>query len=129
MVAIPTPNKPNATGFVAMPRELCRLFRYEFSDDVPIEEVEATLLLSIIAAESLHGSAQVRLDASHFLDTDKGSCVIDAGTPVGRDLNRLFVGFVCREFGEDAFTVERLDPNNDFGFTVSPAPANQSYRS
>lgn len=89
-----------------MPREL---YRYGFQPHVPLEEVEASLLLALLATECLHGEAQVRLDASHFLDPDRRACVIDAGTPVGRDTNRLFVGFIKREFGEDAFQVERVD--------------------
>jgi hypothetical protein len=89
-----------------MPKEL---YRYAFSGDVPLEEIEASLLLAIWATESLHGESQVRLDVSHFLDTDRRAGVIDAGTAVGRDLNRLFVGFVRREFGEDTFQVERVD--------------------
>ena len=85
------------------------LYRYEFPPEVPLEEVEASLLLALLATESLHGEVQVRLDASHFLDPDRRACVIDAGTPVGRDINRLFVGFLRREFGEDAFTVGHVD--------------------
>jgi len=85
------------------------LYRYTFTDDVPIEEVEASLLLAIMATESLHGETQPQLDAAHSLDSTKRACVIDAGTPVGRDLNRLFVGFMRREFGEDAFRVERVE--------------------
>lgn len=85
------------------------LYRYGFQPHVPLEEVEASLLLALLATESLHGEAQVRLDASHYLEPDRRACVIDAGTPVGRDVNRLFVGFLRREFGEDAFTVERVD--------------------
>lgn len=85
------------------------LYRYEFPPEVPVEEVEASLLLALLATESLHGEVQVRLDASHYLDADRRACVIDAGTPVGRDINRLFVGFLRREFGEDAFSVERVD--------------------
>lgn len=85
------------------------LYRYEFPADVPLEEVEASLLLALLGTESLHGEAQVRLDASHFLDSDQRACVIDAGTPVGRDINRLFVGFLRREFGEESFTVTRVD--------------------
>ena len=34
--------------------------------------------------------------------------VIDASNAIGLDLNRLFVGFLKREFGADAFTVERI---------------------
>jgi hypothetical protein len=85
------------------------LYRYSFPPRVPVEEIEATLLLALWGAESLHGEAQVRLDATHFLDADRRACVIDAGTPVGRDVNRLFVGFVRREFGDGAFRVERVD--------------------
>ena len=62
-----------------------------------------------MAAESLHGQAQVRLDAAHAVDAEKRSCVVDASTPVGRDLNRLFIGFVSREFGPDSFEVDRVD--------------------
>lgn len=85
------------------------LYRYAFVPSVPIEEVEASLLLAIMATESLHGEAQTRLDAAHFLDPAKRACVIDAGTPVGRDLNRLFAGFLNREFGAEVFDVERRD--------------------
>jgi hypothetical protein len=35
------------------------------------------------------------------------SCVIDAGTEVGRDIVRLFTGFAINEFGEEAFRVRR----------------------
>jgi hypothetical protein len=83
------------------------LYRYTFATDVPIEEVESSLLLAILAAEGLHGEADVRLDAAHHLDAEARACVIDAGTPVGRDLNKLFVNFLRREFGPDAFHVER----------------------
>lgn len=85
------------------------VYRYSFAAHVPLDEIEATLVLAIMGVESLHGEAQVRLDAAHFFDILRRACVIDAGTPVGRDLNRLFVGFVRREFGVDAFTVERID--------------------
>jgi hypothetical protein len=84
------------------------LYRYVFSAEVPVEEVEASLVLALFAVESLHGEAQTRLDARHWLDAERRACVVDAGTPVGRALNRLFVGFLRREFGEAAFRVERL---------------------
>jgi hypothetical protein len=84
------------------------LYRYTFSASVPTSEIECSLLLAIMATESLHGEAQVRLDAAHFFDADRRACAIEAGTAVGRDLNRLFVGFIRREFGEDTFQVERV---------------------
>ncbi len=85
------------------------VYRYGFQPQVPLEEVVASLLLALMATESLHGEAQVRLDAAHYLDPIQRACVIEAGTPVGRDINRLFVGFLRREFGEDAFQVERVE--------------------
>jgi hypothetical protein len=85
------------------------VYRYTFPPEVLIEDVEETLLLALWGAESLHGESQVRLDAAHYLDVDRRACVIDADTAVGRDMNRLFTGFVQREFGADAFRVERVN--------------------
>jgi len=85
------------------------IYRYTFQADAALEDVEASLLLAILATESLHGEAQVRLDAGHYFDPDRRACVIDATTAVGKDVNRLFVGFLRREFGDDSFTVERVD--------------------
>jgi len=90
-----------------------KLYRYAFSPGVPIEEVEASLLLAILATSSLHGETQTRLDAAHYLDATGRACVIDAGTPVGRDLNRLFAGFLSREFGAEAFCVEHIHEHVD----------------
>lgn len=81
--------------------------RYTFRDDVDFEEVEGTLLVPLYGVESLHGEVVARLDAGHLLDRDSRSCVLDCGTPAGRDLNALFVGYLRRELGPGAFTVER----------------------
>ncbi|MCA9053411.1 MAG: hypothetical protein KDA75_06220 [Planctomycetaceae bacterium] len=83
-------------------------YRYKFAADVEMSEVSASLLLATWTTESLHGEARVRLDSSHAFDAAKRSCVIDAETDVGRDLNRVFVGLLRREFGEMSFRVERL---------------------
>lgn len=85
-----------------------RIFRYRFAPDVPIDEVEATLVAAIMTTESLHGEVQVRLDVAHAFDPDQRSCVIDATTTVGQDLNRLFLGYVLREFGADSLSVEHV---------------------
>jgi hypothetical protein len=86
-----------------------RIYRYTFNAEVPMADLEASLLLAIMSAESLHGESQVRLEASHYLDPDARVCIIDASTPVGHDVNRLFVGFLQREFGADGFSVECVD--------------------
>jgi hypothetical protein len=96
-------------------------YRYVFAPTVPPEEVEGSLLLALFAAESLHGEAQVCLDAAHYLSPDGRTCVVDAGTEVGRDLNRVFTGFLRREFGEDAFQVERVSATESRDFRPVPA--------
>ncbi len=84
------------------------VYRYAFEERVPAEEVEVTLLLSIFGVEALHGEAQARLDCAHAFDAKRRVVVIDAATAVGVDLNRLFIGFLTREFGPGAFRVERV---------------------
>jgi hypothetical protein len=85
------------------------VYRYEFAPAVALDEVEETLVLAILATESLHGEAQVRLDAAHLLDRERRACVIEADTAVGRDFNRLFTGFIRHEFGEYSFAVARVE--------------------
>ena len=84
------------------------VYRYRFDAELAMEEIESALLLAIWGTESLHGESQTRLDAAHCFDAEQRACVIDASTDVGKDLNRLFVGFLRREFGEDAFRVEHV---------------------
>lgn len=84
------------------------IYRYTFQPSVPPAEIEAALVLAIFAAEVLHGEAQVQLDAGHCFDRHRLICVVDAATAVGRDIARLFVGFLQRELDPDSFKVERV---------------------
>lgn len=84
------------------------LFKYSFSESLSMTDVESAFVLAILATESIHGESETRLLAEHTMDLDKRACVVDAGTEVGRDLNRLFVGFLRREFGDDSFNLERV---------------------
>lgn len=85
------------------------VYRYTFDAIIPIEEVEATLHLAILAAEGLHGEAEVLLEGSHSFYPERRRCVINAATAVGRDINRLFLNFIRHEFGTDGFRVERVE--------------------
>ena len=82
-------------------------YRYTFESNIPYQEIEDSLMLAVMAAESLHGRSPVRLDASFRLDTKKRSCTIDA-TEIGQAIARIFTGFLTREFGEESFKVERV---------------------
>lgn len=83
------------------------VYCYSFAPGPPAEEVEGALLLALVAAEGLHGEAKVRMEAAHYFDAERRVAVVDGGTAVGCDLNRLFVQFLRRELGDDAFTVRR----------------------
>lgn len=84
------------------------VYRYLFSATVPMPELEETIGLAVIATESLHGESQARLDLSHVFDSQARAVVIDASTDVGRDFNRLFCGFISREYGRGSFQVGRV---------------------
>tara|TARA_R110002095_G_scaffold165627_1_gene143813 strand:+ start:191 stop:490 length:300 start_codon:yes stop_codon:yes gene_type:complete len=88
------------------------MYRYTLGSDVSMSDVHDTLLLAVLAIECMYGSAQARLELFHELDPKKRVCVIDASTPVGRDLNQLFTGFLQKEFGADSFRVERVPHGN-----------------
>ena len=83
-------------------------YKYKFNSKIPFQDVEGSLLLAVLATESLHGRSLVRLDASFCLDAKKRSCVVDGATDVGCAIARIFTGFLSREFGEEAFKVERV---------------------
>jgi hypothetical protein len=85
------------------------VYRYTFAPEIASDDIESTLLLALLAVESLHGEADTRLDAAHAFDPARRTCVVDADSTVGRDLCRLFVGFMRREFGDSGFQVERIN--------------------
>jgi len=84
------------------------VYRYRFNKSVPMQDVEESLLLAVLAAECLYGEARVRLDAGYSISEEKRAIVVDASTQVGHDICRIFTGFAIKEFGEDGFHVERV---------------------
>jgi hypothetical protein len=91
------------------------VYRYQFDPGVPLPEVEHTLLICLLATQALHGDSVARLTVGHHLDRRRRSIVVDGRTAEGRDLAKLLTGFLSREFGPTAFTVEPAEPR--------PAPA------
>ncbi|MBI4377315.1 MAG: hypothetical protein HY549_12820 [Elusimicrobia bacterium] len=86
------------------------VYRFRFKDDVPTKDVEENLFWAVFNAEAVFGKPRVRLDASFLFDRDKRVCVIDKSTEVGRHIAQLFTSLITREFGEEAFKVERVPP-------------------
>lgn len=87
--------------------------RYRFVQTVPVQELEGSLALAVVAAESLLGEATVQLDARFALDAQRRVCVIDVSTESGRAIARIFSGYVACEFGSDVIALERLNHNKE----------------
>jgi len=94
-------------------------YRYSFGDALPLPEAEKWLLLSVVAAESLHGRSPVRLDAAFCLDRQQRSCVVDATSEVGRAIALIYTGFLTHQFGESAFRVDRVGSQQDADLGIS----------
>lgn len=87
------------------------VFRFSISSEVPLDEAEMTLQLATFAAEGLFGAARVRLDFGYHLDPQRHAILVDGTAEVGAAVIRIFANLLFREFGEEAFRVERLDSN------------------
>lgn len=89
------------------------IYRFEFRDGIPAQEIEETLFWAMFNAESVFGKPRLRLDASFIFDRDKRVCVIDKSTEVGQHIAQVFTSLITREFGEDSFKVERIPPREN----------------
>ena len=81
------------------------VYRFQFEDDVPLDEAESALILAIIAAEALHGQPAVRLSLRYLFGEEKRACVIDGDNDVARQVVMIFTQFLIHQFGDDAFQV------------------------
>ena len=67
------------------------------------------MLLAVLAAEGVFGEARVSLDCRYAIDESIRAIIVDAATPVGMLVNSIFVTFILREFGREAFDVWRVE--------------------
>src|SRR5262245_44383976 len=84
------------------------LYRYGLDSADDYDECTRMLSDSLDSVEALHGVVAARLDARHSCDDANWRIVIDASTPVGKDLVRIFTGDLCKHLGETGFRVERI---------------------
>lgn len=84
------------------------LYRFAFTTPADMKEVEQTLLMAVLAVSCLHGPAAVRLDAGYTLDEERRVILVDASTPIGRDITRVFAGLCAHEYGDGSFRVEAV---------------------
>ena len=85
------------------------IYRYRFARTVPVRDIEETLMLALMAVESLHGRARLRMDGRYRFDKKQRLCEIDATTKVGADLAEIFTGYATREYGDDAVAIKQED--------------------
>jgi len=85
------------------------VYKLSFGPAVSMPDVETLFALSVLVIEDLHGETAARLDLGYSMDMNNRKCVIDARTPAGQNLSRVFVGMLKRDQGTDAFRVERID--------------------
>ena len=83
-------------------------YRYTFSEGASLDAIEASLVLSVLATESVFGRSRVRLEGRFALDRRSRTCTVQAGTEVGEHIARVFTGFLSQEIDERAFRVERV---------------------
>jgi hypothetical protein len=88
---------------------MAAICKFGFLTNPEITEVEAQLALAIISAEGAFGSARVRINASYYLSKERPEVVIDVSSDVGGHIAQVFTGLLIRQFGEDNFTVERVE--------------------
>lgn len=84
-------------------------YNYKFKEGAPIDEIGDLLFLAALAVESLHGRSSLRLDGTFQLQKPERICQISASTQVGRDIARIFTGFLCHQIGEKSFEVRLIN--------------------
>ena len=85
------------------------IYHYQIKDGILLDAVKDSLLISIMAVESLFGRSRINLEARFRLEKMNRVCIIDVGTLIGETIARVFTGLLIREFGEQAFKVERME--------------------
>jgi len=85
------------------------IYQYQIKDGILMDAVKDSLLISIMAVESLFGRSRINLEARFRLEKVNRVCIIDVGTLIGETIARVFTGLLIREFGEQGFKVERME--------------------
>jgi hypothetical protein len=87
------------------------IYSYEFGPSVSMRDARRSLQQAALTAEILHGIEAVRMDGDRRLSQSLRVCQIDGSTAAGRDIARLFTGFLTRQYGPGAFKVSRIEAN------------------
>jgi hypothetical protein len=83
------------------------VYQFSFEETVSSEDAQGTFMLALVALESLHGKAAVRLGCRFRSDPPAKLFHIYSGSSIGNDLAKLFTGFVINAYGYDAVRIRR----------------------
>lgn len=75
------------------------VYKFTFDDSVAMDDVEQILALSIIPMESIHGESAMMVDGRFAVNKRRRTCLIDAESQLGKDLARVFAGFLNAKAG------------------------------
>lgn len=89
------------------------VYAYSFEQHVPFDDVLSLLDLALFSVQAIHGTSGVRLDVRYHAKAQQRALVIDGGTSIGVELNRLFESHARRQFGLDGFEVTRMTRRPD----------------
>jgi hypothetical protein len=81
--------------------------RFQFTPEVDLPEAEATLRLSLLAAEGLYGEARIRTDVSYSVEPLRSEIRVEGDAPVSDAVAQIYTSLLSHEFGRRAFTVRR----------------------
>lgn len=83
-------------------------YRFEFSNKIEPSDIDDLLHLAIFSASSIHGESATLLDVRYRFESGGRTCIIDASTAIGREVARIFTGYIAEEFDEGGFSIQRM---------------------
>jgi hypothetical protein len=82
--------------------------RFTLTTPIAKADIDATLMLSKLAAAALHGEERVRIHAPVEIKNGGKVIEIDSTREVGQTLALILGGYLRRELGDEAVRVERI---------------------
>ena len=92
------------------------IYRIQFSKGISNEQIERRLFLAALNTENVFGESAIRLDASFYFDKKSRICLINRGTEIGRHIAKLFIAYISKEFGDECYSVERIQGDSISSF-------------
>ena len=83
------------------------IYRFHFDNSVSLDGIEKALAISVIAVEAIYGEAAMRIDGVFGVDRRSRTCTIDRETDLGRDLAKVFTGFLRLSMNPGRYEVEQ----------------------